>query len=93
MSVHSKPFIIDLPSDESCSEQHSGYEEFGNLVRSGIERGLNNDINEFSQKPGTVTAASSRRVEQFRRWFVRIFDVWYTDVTEASEKETILRNS
>ena len=31
-----------------------------------------------------MTDAARRRKEQFQRWFVRIFDIWYTDVTEAS---------
>ena len=46
-----------------------------------------NNINDFSKKPGTVTKAASNRVEQFTRWFIRIFNVWYVDVTEASDKE------
>ena len=52
-------------------------------MRSGIEQGLNNDILDFSKQPGIVTERARRRVAQFQRWFTRIFDVWYVDVTEA----------
>ena len=69
---------------DSCSDHHSGYEEFGNLVRSGIEQGLENDILTLSKVPNTVTDKARRRKEQFQRWFVNIFDIWYRDVTEAS---------
>ena len=71
--------------DESCSEHHNGYEEFANQVRSGIERALNNDIQDFSRRPGTVTRAAGYRKNQFERWFVNIFGAWYQDVTEASD--------
>ena len=57
------------------------------MVRSGIEQGLLNDISDFSAKP-EVTDAAKRRIAQFTRWLIRIFDVWYVDVTEASDKAT-----
>ena len=41
----------------------------------------------FSSKPNEVTDKARRRKEQFQRWFVRIFDIWYIDVTEASKKD------
>ena len=69
-----------------CSEQHNGYEEFANQVRSGIKRGLNNDIFDFSKRPGIPTTAARRRVTQFQNNFIRIFNAWYKDVTEASQK-------
>lgn len=30
-----------------------------------------------------MTNTARRRVAQFKKWFTRIFDVWYVDVTEA----------
>ena len=64
-------------SDETCSEHHNGYVEFGEKVRSGIERAFDNSF-DFSMKQ-----SSSNRVEMFQRWITRIFDIWYIDVTEA----------
>ena len=55
-------------------------------MRSGIERGLNNDILDFSAQPGVVTDAARRRITRFKRRFVRIFNVWYVDVTEGGPK-------
>ena len=77
--------IVSISHPNSCSETHDGYEEFGNQVRSAIELGVANDIYYFSRKPGVITQAARNRVDQFSRWFVNIFDVWYTDVTEASK--------
>ena len=78
-----KSFFNNSLSDDSCSAHHAGYEEFGNQVRSGIQRGFNNDIQDFSRQPGEVTNEAIRRVTQFQRWFTNIFNVWYIDVTEA----------
>ena len=79
--------ILSLTYQDSCSETHSGYEEFGDQVRSAIELGVANDIYYFSRKPGVITDAARDRVKQFTRWFVNIFDGWYTDVTKASAAE------
>ena len=80
--------IVATECPDSCSEHHSGYEEFGDRVRNGIERGLNNDIQEFSRKADTVTPGAARRVTQFKRWLINIFDSWYDDVTQASVEES-----
>ena len=77
--------LFRTPGDDSCYRHHAGYEEFANQVRDGIERGLNNDIYTYSRRPGTVTNGALRRKDQFRVWFTNIFDVWYQDVTEASD--------
>ena len=56
-------------------------------MRAGIEQALENDILTFSRKPNIVTDKARRRKQQFQRWFVNIFDVWYRDVTDASNAE------
>ena len=84
---YSTEMIFRTTTAGTCSEHHTGYEEFGNRVRGGIEQALENDILTFLRKPGAVTDAARRRKDQFQRWFVKIFDVWYTDVTEASDAE------
>ena len=73
-------------SAETCSEHHSGYEEFGDQVRNGIRRAVNNDINDFSAIPGEISDAAHQRVAQITNWFIGIFNVWYVDVTEASNQ-------
>ena len=51
-------------------------------------QGLNNDIYTYSRRPGTVTNGAIQRRAQFNMWFTNIFDVWYQDVTEASNAGT-----
>ena len=46
-----------------------------------------NDINDFSRKLGTVTDKAETRVARFTSSFIRIFNVWYVDVTEAANEE------
>ena len=38
----------------------------------------------LSEQPNAVTDKARRRKERFQRWFVKIFNFWYRDVTEAS---------
>ena len=56
-------------------------------MRSGIERGLENDILDFSKQPGVITLAARGRVDSFQTWFQRIFNFWYLDVTDASDRD------
>ena len=78
-------FLSISLSDETCSG-YDGYEDFRNQVRTGIERGLNNDIDDFSKEPG-ISYAARKRVDQFKRRFTRIFNVWYVDVTKKGPKK------
>ena len=43
---------------------------------------------DFSRKPGIVTNRAEQRIAQFKKWFFRIFNVWYLDLTEASGKKS-----
>ena len=67
-------------SAENCYEHQTTYEEFRDRVRNGIAQGLENDIDDFSKKPGQVTAKARNRINQFKQWFYNIFEVWYTDI-------------
>ena len=87
-SLHRGHVNFDWKCVETCSNNHSGYEEFGNRVRSGIEQGLDSDINDFSAKTGKVTSVAGRRINQYKKWFLRIFDTWYDDVTGSAQNET-----
>ena len=70
---------------ETCAGYHAGYEVFRNQVIQGISDGLNNEIIEFSRNPDFVTSSARKRVGQAKRWFTNIFDVWYSDIVDASK--------
>ena len=47
-----------------------------------------NDILDFSRQPGVVTYRARKRMQLFKTWFVRIFNRWYVDLFEASQKDS-----
>ena len=75
--------------DGTCSRHHSGYEEFRDRITEGIESCLTNHMITYSQYSGwPATPGTRRRKDQFKRWFVNIFNGWYEDVTQSSEAGT-----
>ena len=54
-----------------------------NRVRAEIERGLTNDVKDFSKDPDTPSEKAYHRVKQFRVWFQNIFERWYKDARKV----------
>ena len=66
---------------EICYE-HDGESAFGNFVdavRAGISKGLHNDVESYTRRPGQVTKGVVMRRDQWTHWFTKLFNKWVSD--------------
>ena len=70
-------FILIVFSDLTgkCGK-FSSIGDFAEAVRTGIDKGLENDIYTFSRKPGTITNGALMRKGQWKRWMTKFINRW-----------------